>query len=692
MPVDISGLNEEQRAAVLHTHGPLLVLAGAGSGKTRVVTHRIARMLEDGIHGSSILAVTFTNKAAREMRERLHNLAGKAASRGVILSTFHSLCARMLRADAHRLDLSNRFTILDTSDQLAQLSRVAKDRGVSLGDEKPRAVLAKIGWFKNQGFAVGGIPPSSDPVHLLAQRLYGPYREHLRALSAVDFDDLLLLVKELLETCGDVRKRYHARFRFLLIDEYQDTNPIQMQLVNLLVGPEKNLCVVGDDDQAIYGFRGSAVENILRFDEVYAPCTVVKLEKNYRSGGAILEAANAVIAHNQHRRDKRLIPAKGPGELPKLLALDDGEGEAEYVAETIKKLLDEGVYTPDDVALLYRANPQSRQFEEKLRLLGVPYRVIGGQEFFERKEVKNVLAYLWLLVDESHELSFRRVVNLPARGIGQKAIEAVIQQAKLTTQGFLHVAHGEDDLGLKPAAREALRSFAVPLLRARRALAEQDAPIDDIADALYSAGIQAQVAREKDLAIREKITSALEETINALSDWWDRVMEARENPDLAESWVVDTSSHPLQSFLDRVALDEEERRREKEKKKEGEKERAAGKVTLMSLHASKGLEFPAVFLVGFEEGLLPHQRVLDEDPVAGIEEERRLCYVGITRAMERLWLTRATVRKKRRRLIPRAPSRFAAELPDGGIEKVGEPDDTRTDEDLAADFFRKMAG
>jgi len=686
----LGGLNDAQRAAVAHGGGPLLVLAGAGSGKTRVVTTRIARLIAEGVSGRSILAVTFTNKAAREMRERLFALVGRDRARGITVCTFHALAARMLRRDGHRIELSTQFTILDESDQLSQLLRVAKEQGVDMGDHKPALVLSRIGWMKNQGMRDEVPVSSSDPLHLLAHRLYAPYRRHNRALHAVDFDDLLLLTVELLERAPDVKKRYQTVLQHVLIDEYQDTNPVQDELVRRLVGPHRNLVVVGDDDQAIYGFRGSAIENILRFDLDWAPCAVVKLEENYRSTGHILACANAVIAKAGARKEKTLRAQLALGEKVRVLTCDDGEHEASSVASEIARAVETGEARPGDVALLYRANPQSRAFEEELRLRGVPYRVVGGQEFFERRDVKNVLAYLSLVARPSDELAFRRVVNLPARGLGEKTVAAVVEHARATNASLVD-ACVDEAIGarVKLEAAQRLAAFARPLSLARAVLArksDDDDPIETLSEAVRAAGYQAVIDAEKDLAARERTSEALDEVLDAVASWLDRVREAKEAPDLESSWVVDADAPFLESFLDRVALDEEERRREREKKKDGDKSEKSDRVTLMSLHASKGLEFPVVYLVGLEEGLLPHRRVLDEGN--GVDEERRLVYVGITRARTRLTITHARARRRRQSVLPRTPSRFLGDLPEESVVREGVV--TGSNEELAAQFFTKM--
>lgn len=692
MVFDVSSLNPPQREAVLHDEGALLVLAGAGSGKTRVVTMRIARLLREGHDPRGILAVTFTNKAAKEMRERVGPLCARPP-RGLSVSTFHSLCARILRSDAHRIGISGGFTILDSADQLAQLLRVARDESIDLEDAKPPLILSRIGAFKNQGLRPDDTLPAKDDLDRLAARLYPPFAAHLRQLDAVDFDDLLLLARDLLETIRDVRERYQHRLRFLMIDEYQDTNPLQLELVRLLAGPRQNICAVGDDDQAIYGFRGGCVENILNFDQQFAPCKVIKLEQNYRSTSAILNAANAVIANNRGRKDKTLFSALGDGEMPKIKGCADGEAEAETVARMI---LEEMKHKRPlgDIALLYRANPQSRAFEEQLRLNDIPYHVVGGQEFYERKEVKDALAYLTLLVRPSDELAYRRVVNLPARGLGEKAVAAAIENARRHERSFIEDgALGAPGADLPEKSRKALVGFCRPLQRAQEELEGADLE-DDLSDicarAMYSAGIEALLGKEKDLKRRERISESVEEVIRGLFAWTGRLLDARENPDLAESWVVDVNAHPVSSFLDRVALEEEEREKARQKRRENEgQQKKDDRVTLMSLHRSKGLEFPVVFMVGFEEGLLPHRRALEEDGGDAIEEERRLCYVGITRAQRRLTFTYAKARRRRKQMVPRRLSRFAEELPDGVRPKeVVLPDQ----ETAAAGFFEQMRG
>ncbi len=694
-------LNPAQRAAVYHDQGPMLVLAGAGSGKTKVVTLRIARLLASGESPRSILAVTFTNKAAKEMRERLVGLSGRAA-RGVWVSTFHSLCARLLRRDAHRIGLSPAFAILDEGDQRAQLLAVARTLGLQLTDKEPRLVLGRIGYWKNQGLRTDRSPLSIDDdvirarvgrvddIAAVADRLWMPYASHLRALSAVDFDDLLLYARELLENTADVRKRYQALFRYLHIDEYQDTNPLQLDIVRQLCGPHNNLAVVGDDDQAIYGFRGADVENILAFDRSYADCTVVKLEENYRSTGNILAAANGIIKKNTQRKDKTLFSSGGDGAPVDVLAVADGNAEADVVCDRISALVNVDKVTGDAIAILYRAAPQSRLFEEGLRMRGVPYRVVGGMEFFQRKEVKDTLALMACIARPDDELSFRRVVNLPARGLGEKSIAMFMAWAKERGERPSLIAAAGDavDTGLKPAQEATLRAFAEPLLVARARIEgevfDEDKDVTaTLRRAIFMACINAVIDDEPDLEKKERWRDTVDEVLDAFATFVDTLREARLAPDLEASGVVLGEVGPegvLAAFLDRLALDDD-----KDDDKDDEK-RQKGKVQLMSLHASKGLEFPFVFMVGLEEGMLPHRRVLEEGGSHGVEEERRLCYVGVTRARKVLCITHAMHRRKRHDLVPRRRSRFVDDIPPTALGLPAEAPPA----DPAADFFAKM--
>jgi DNA helicase II / ATP-dependent DNA helicase PcrA len=664
-------LNDAQRAAVMHTEGPLLVLAGAGSGKTRVITLRIARLVASGVDPRAILAVTFTNKAAREMKERLSATIGPAKVRGLTVSTFHSLCARLLRRDGHRIGLAEGFAILDESDQRAQLLHVARAHGMQLKEGEPRLILGRIGLWKNLGVRANDDPlqrtPSKEPWMMDAARLWDPYRRHCRALGAVDFDDLLLLARELLESVPDVRVRYHARFRFLHVDEFQDTNPIQIDLIRLLCGPHRNLCVVGDDDQAIYSFRGADIHNILGFESLFPGCTTVTLEENYRSSGNILACANHIIAKNTARKSKRLYTKAGDGVPVDVRQATDGDDEADMVVNDIDDALQKGA-RHEDIALLFRSAPQSRPFEESLRLRGIPYRVVGGQEFFERRDVKDILAYLACVARARDELSWRRALSVPSRGIGDKSLTAILAAVPPDTSMVLALQQTPVP-GLSAKAQQALATFVTPLARMKGALPKLIDSDGDVASPLrrsvLEAGYAQRLQHETDLEKRAMAEDTLDEIVDGFAAFVDRWREASLAPDLDESAVVlseATADTLLLAYLDRLAL----QRDDDDRSDDDEEKEARGRVTLMSLHASKGLEYALVYLVGVEEGLLPHRRALEE---GNIDEERRLAYVGVTRARVRLVMTHCAQRRRRHEWVPRVRSRFLDDV-------VGRPEAT----------------
>ncbi|MBL93340.1 MAG: ATP-dependent DNA helicase Rep [Myxococcales bacterium] len=475
----------------------------------------------------------------------------------------------------------------------------------------------------------------------------------------MDFDDLLLLARELLQQNVDIRNQLQERIHHLLIDEYQDTNPLQLSLIQLLASPQCQVCAVGDDDQAIYAFRGANIENILRFEQDFAPCRVIKLEENYRSYQNILTAAHGVISKNPHRKGKKLFSNLGPGNKIKVLECEDGSKEAETVALNIHDDLHKRGMPAHNIALLYRANPQSRLFEESLRQQAIPYKIVGGTSFFDTKEVKNLLAWLSLIDYPGNEMSFRRMVNFPARGIGHKTLERLVDNAPQAKQSFLAFsAAGAPGLDLKKTAQQSLISFAAPLFEAAQA-AQKAHPRQMVAiceRAIQDAGYKRWVAEEKDPKIRDRIREAHQGFFDALALFCEQYEEAKSNPRAHES--IDTKRSVLRAFLQKLSLEDKEDLREEDKSKTSK-----GKVTLMSLHAAKGLEFEKVYLVGFEEGLLPHRRSLEESGDTGVQEERRLCYVGITRAKAQLVLSYAQWRRRRHERIKREPSRFLENIP-----------------------------
>ncbi len=628
----LQGLNPEQTIAVLHERGPLLVLAGAGSGKTRVITHRLARLIETGADPRGIVAVTFTNKAAEEMRERARKLLGGRPLVSFV-GTFHSWALRFLRRNAAAAGLPPRFSIADSSDQLSLVKEAMDELGLSEQVFTPGAVRSRISQAKNalvtaQGFADSQTDYAGERIG----RVYLLYERKLAAAGALDFDDLIVRTVRLLRSRPDVLAAERARVRHLLIDEYQDTNTCQDALVKLLGEGADSLCAVGDEDQAIYRWRGAEVEHILRFDEDFPGARIVPLERNYRSTAGILDAASGLVANNRRRRKKRLVADRGTGARVRLWRFDEDRSEAEAVARALGER-----YPPGDVAILYRTNAQSRPFEEELVRRRIPYVVVGGMKFYERAEVKDALAYLRLAGRPDDDLAFRRVVNVPARGIGQTTLDHLGKAAKERGTSWWEVS-GDPPPGLTERARTALSRFRA-LVSDLTARAESESPsalLEHLLEATgYSALYQGSEERE-DVARREN----LEELVSSA-----REFERRSGEDAT-----------LAEYLDSVSL-------------ATDADAAAGGrgVTLSTLHAAKGLEFPAVFVVGLEEGYVPHgQSGEDEDE---LEEERRLLYVGMTRAKDELTLSLAARRLVYGRVQPRMESRFVSEIPRESVEE-----------------------
>jgi len=628
----LAGLNENQRAAVVAVDGPVLILAGAGSGKTRVITHRVAHLvLERGVDSERVLAVTFTNKAAEEMRGRAQRLLDGRPLRATI-STFHSLCVRLLRREAAAAGLPVGFLIYDEGDQLSAVREAMRALDLSEKLHPPRRLLSRISARKNScreadeedGIASG-----------LTQCVLERYAAILRAAGALDFDDLLLRARDLLEGDELVCAAWRRRFPYVLVDEYQDTNRVQYELVRLLAGPNGNLTVVGDEDQSIYSWRGADIQNILDFERDFPGARVFRLEENYRSRQNVLDAASALVARNVRRKGKTLRAVKGEGEPVRLHEAMDEFEEAAWVVERTARVRAHG-----RVAVLMRMNAQSRLLEEGLLRARVPYLVLGGVGFYERREVKDVLAYLRLVQNPRDSVALRRVVNVPARGIGQKTVEelerAALAQGESAWDALVRLT---DEAALPGRALVPLRQFR-DTVEALRAQAGQLGIKRLLERTLEATGYSAALAREDSQENQERLEN-LAELIGAAADY-----DARE------------ASPTLAGFLDRAAL-----------VSETDRLRDDVPVLLMTLHAAKGLEFDSVFLVGLEEGLLPHSRSLQSDE--GLEEERRLCYVGMTRAMERLHLSWARSRSVfgQRRLTQ--PSRFLDEIPQQGLERSG---------------------
>ncbi len=638
----LAGLNPPQRQAVEHGEGPLLVLAGAGSGKTRVLTHRIAYLLATGAaRPGEILAITFTNKAAAEMRERVGQLVGRSV-RAMWVTTFHSACARMLRADAERLGYSKGFTIYDESDSLRMLKRCMSELGVDPKRYPPRAIRSKISGAKNQlvDAAAYAETPGSVFEEVVAEA-FPLYEKRMLAANAMDFDDLLVRTVNALELFEDVRERWRRTFRHVLVDEYQDTNHVQYRLLQLLASEHRNLMVVGDEDQSIYGFRHADIRNILDFEHDFPQAEVVKLEQNYRSTQTILSAANAVVSNNRQRRTnpKALWTEDEGGELVQLSELADEHQEARWVAGEIERLAEEDDVSRSEVAVFYRTNAMSRVLEDTLKRFDLPYQVIGGTKFYERAEVKDAVAYLSLLVNPADLVSFARVVNSPRRGIGdtsQGRLAAYANTAGLTIWEVMERA--EEVPMLSAAAIKAVGRF-YETMASLRDRADKEGPVAGLLESvLHESGYLEALAAERTIESEGRAEN-LEALVAGAAEF-----------DLEREREGDSEVPPLEEYLQQVSLySEQDSLREEQ-----------GMVTLMTLHNAKGLEYDTVFIVGCEDGAFPHMRALEE---GGEEEERRLCYVGITRARRRLYMTWARERSLFGRSERNLPSRFIDELP-----------------------------
>jgi ATP-dependent DNA helicase UvrD/PcrA len=660
----LEGLNEQQRAAVVHAGSPLLIVAGAGSGKTRVLTHRIAHLLGARcVHPGQVLAITFTNKAAGEMKERVEQLVG-ARSAAMWVMTFHSACVRILRRESKKLGFTSSFSIYDAADSKRLMALVCRDLDLDPKQFPPKSFSAKVSGLKNELI-------DEETYRLQAENTfekklaeaYALYQARLREANALDFDDLIMTTVHLLQAFPDVAEHYRRRFRHILVDEYQDTNHAQYTLVRELVGTGGDageLCVVGDADQSIYAFRGATIRNILQFEEDYPDATTILLEQNYRSTQTILTAANAVIERNAGRRPKNLWTEAGAGPVISGYVADTEHDEAQFVAEEIDRLSDAGHAKPSDIAVFYRTNAQSRVFEEIFIRVGLPYKVVGGVRFYERKEVRDVLAYLRILANPEDSVVLRRILNVPKRGIGERAeamIEALALREKITFPQALRRV--DEAYGMAARSVNAVRRFN-ELLEELRTVAESGAGPATVLEAVlertgYLAELQASHDPQDETRIenlQELAAVALEfeqeHPQGTLADFLEGVAlvaDSDQIPDAKRSGTVEGSP------------DEEEG--------DGEGE-SGGVITLMTLHTAKGLEFPVVFLTGLEDGVFPHLRALSQ--TKELEEERRLAYVGITRARERLYVTRAAMRSAWGQPSYNPPSRFLEEIPDKLID------------------------
>jgi superfamily I DNA/RNA helicase len=633
-------LNPEQQQAVLTTEGPLLILAGAGTGKTRVITSRVAHLIAEGVDPASILAVTFTNKAANEMRERLAVMVEKLKAKKVLMSTFHALCVRILRSGIERLGYKRNFSIYDEGDTTGLIKKIITRTAAR--DEKldPGVAKALISKAKNNGWR----EPSPGDEKSLAGAVFARYQTELKALNAVDFDDLLLLSVQLLEEHEDVRTQWQQRFRYLMVDEFQDTNSLQLRLVSQLADARKNVAVVGDDDQSIYGWRGAEVTNILEFESHFPNPTVVKLEQNYRSTNPILQTANTLIRNNPRRRPKNLWSAVDGGEKVRLIAMPDDREEAQYIAEDIQRRQLENGIKWEDFAVLFRMNAQSRLIEQQLRHLKIPYKVIGGKSFFDRREVKDLLAYASCVLNTDDDVSLLRIVNTPARGMSPAVVEKALEHStknKCSVWEALRDERYQEELAGR--ATTAVRQFVEFVdryeTRLNQPLADQPAILRELVE---------------ETGYLEDLRRSCKTPEEALS----RETNVREMLKSFEEYRT-SSTEGLRGFLDEMLL-------RQEREEEDDDESKGTGVTLITLHAAKGLEFPNVYLVGLEEGILPHDRSKMEGTV---DEERRLLYVGITRARQRLSITWCQQRIKYGSVTPCNLSSFARELPEEFVSR-----------------------
>jgi len=645
-PMDyLEDLNPPQREAVLHGEGPLLILAGAGSGKTRAITHRIAHLIrERGVRPGNILAVTFTNKAANEMRERVERLLQMSLS-GLWISTFHSSSVRILRQFIDRLGYKKQFVIYDETDRSSLIKTCMKDLGIDAERYQPRAITTRISSLKNNltDSEQFGAKSAGFGFDEATARVYDLYQQRLQEAGGLDFDDLLMLTVRLLERHQDVLAHYQELFHHILIDEYQDTNHAQYRLVRLLTGQRHNLCVVGDDDQSIYKFRGADISNILNFERDYPETKIIKLEQNYRSTENILGAAGAVVSRNIGRKGKTLWTSKSGGKKIHRYTAVDEKDEARYICRTVEQLIDDGRQA-GDIAVLYRTNAQSRALEDSLRNRGIAYRIFGGLRFYDRKEIKDIIAYLRVLHNPADSVGLRRIINVPSRGIGETTIEKLERLADQGGVNLYHAVVNAQTADIAAGTKKKLAAFSGFMERLRTA-AGSLALTDLVQQVIDESGYLKALDEERSIESRIRMEN-LKELLTATEDFQEQNRDAS-----------------LTAFLDQVALITD---MEQQSAADGRKQDAHRSVTLMTLHNAKGLEFPVVFITGMEEGLFPHSRSAESEEE--LEEERRLCYVGMTRAKEQLFLTHASERRLYGYPQSNLVSRFVDEIPAELIE------------------------
>ena len=637
-------LNKPQKEAVFHTEGPLLILAGAGSGKTRVLTHRIAYLIEEkGVNPWNILAITFTNKAAEEMRQRVDSLVGIGAE-SIWVSTFHSMCVRILRRYIDRLGYDNRFTIYDTDDQKTLMKEVCRKTDIDTKRFKERMLLSVISSAKNEMILPEEfeLNAGGDFVQLKIAKVYKEYEAQMRANNALDFDDLLVKTVQLLETQPDVRENYQERFRYIMVDEYQDTNTVQFRLVSLLAGKYRNLCVVGDDDQSIYKFRGANIRNILDFEKEFSEEKVIKLEKNYRSVGNVVKDANSVTPNNKSRKEKTLWTDNEKGEKIRLRQFDTAYDEAQFIAEDIKDETAQGANYSDH-AVLYRTNAQSRLLEEKFVAMNIPYKIVGGINFYSRREIKDVLSYLKTIDNGKDDLAVRRIINVPKRGIGLTTINRFRSRSVMRGIGFYDALSAPDLIPGIGRSASKLDSFAA-LIEYFKGRSEESGVTDLLTEVIEKTGYTESLEADDPEELEARVQN-IDELVSKAAVYEESCSDRGERPTLS-GFLEEVA---LVADIDSVAEDRDY-------------------VILMTLHSAKGLEFPHVYLAGMEDGLFPSYMSISGDDPEELEEERRLCYVGVTRAEEKLTLTCARMRLVRGERQYNSMSRFIKEMPSALID------------------------
>lgn len=671
----IKGLNERQSEAVLHIDGPLMIIAGAGSGKTKVLTTRIAHLMANGVDAFNILALTFTNKAAKEMKERVERILGNNEARNLYIGTFHSVFARILRAEAGRIGYPNNFTIYDTDDAKSVVKTVINEMDLDDKHYKPNTVYNRISAAKNA--LVGPVEYAND--YYLQQedaranrpaiaKIYDAYVKRCFKNGAMDFDDLLLKFYELLKNVPESLSKYQHKFRYILIDEYQDTNPAQYEIIKLLGAMHENVCVVGDDAQSIYSFRGATIQNILQFQKDYDDVKVVKLEQNYRSTKSILHIANEVISHNKGQIEKHLFTENGEGEKIRLVRTMTDNDEGKFVADTIQEQKLRNHYSNKDFAILYRTNAQSRAFEESLRRMGIAYTIYGGISFYQRKEIKDLVAYLRLLVNAKDEEALKRIINYPARGIGKTTIDKAILAANENNIAMWEVLERAEEFGFRSGTLQSIQEF-VTMIKSFASMLQQK----NAYEVAFHVGKQTNIVKE---LFNDKSTEGvqryenIQELLNSIKEW-------TESPDNEDGEVVDKG---LGSYLQQITLLTDS----------DQKDPNADTVKLMTIHAAKGLEFGCVFAAGLEEMLFPNAMSINTREE--LEEERRLFYVVITRAKERLWISYANTRYKFGSLVQNEPSRFIEELPEQYIDRSFSGGGSRNQSGFGSAFDRMNGG